>query len=31
MDDRDSAKCKKSKRRDMMGISEFVNDNRTKT
>ena len=30
MDGRNSAKCKKSKRRDMMGISEFVNDNRTK-
>ena len=30
MDGRNSAKCQKSKRRDMMGISKFVNDNKTK-
>ena len=30
MDGRNSAKCQKFKRRDMIGISEFVNDNRTK-
>ena len=30
MDDLDSAKCQKSRRRDMMGIIKIVNDNRTK-
>ena len=30
MDDRDSVKCRKSKLRDMIGIIEMFNDNRTK-
>ena len=30
MDGLDSAKCQKSRRRDMMGIIKIVNDNRTK-
>ena len=30
MDDLDSAKCQKSKRRDMIGIFEMFNDNETK-
>ena len=30
MNGRDSAKCRKSKLRDMIGIIGFVNDNRTK-
>ena len=30
MDGRDSAKCQKSKLRDMIGIIEMFNDNRTK-
>ena len=30
MDGRDSAKCRKSKLRDMIGIIEMFNDNRTK-
>ena len=30
MDGLDSAKCKKSRRRDMMGILEMFNDNETK-
>ena len=30
MDGRDSAKCQKSKLRDMIGIIEMLNDNRTK-
>ena len=30
MDGRDSAKCRKSKLRDMIGTIGFVNDNRTK-
>ena len=30
IDSLDSAKCQKSKRRDMMGIIKIVNDNRTK-
>ena len=30
MDGRDSAKCQKSKLRDMIGIIGIVNDNRTK-
>ena len=29
-DDLDSAKCQKSRRRDMIGIYGFVNDNKTK-
>ena len=30
MDDLDSAKCQKSRRRDIMGILEMFNDNETK-
>ena len=30
MDNRDSAKCKKSKLRDMIGLIEMLNDNGTK-
>ena len=30
MDDLDSAKCKKSRRMDIMGIIRIVNDNTTK-
>ena len=30
IDSLDSAKCQKSRRRDMMGILEIVNDNKTK-
>ena len=30
MDDRDSAKCQKSKRRDTEGIMRMFNDNKTK-
>ena len=30
MDGLDSAKCQKSRRRDMMGIMGIVNDNKTK-
>ena len=30
MDGRDSAKCQKSKLRDMIGIIEMFNDNKTK-
>ena len=30
MDDRDCAKCQKSRRRDMMGIFGKFNDNKTK-
>ena len=30
MDDRDSAKCQKSKRRDTNGIIEFVNESKDK-
>ena len=29
-DDLDSARCQKSRRRDMMGIIKIVNDNKTK-
>ena len=31
MDGRDNAKCQKSKRRDMDGLFEILNDNETKT
>ena len=30
MDDLDSVKCQKSKKRDMMGIMEIVNEEKTK-
>ena len=30
MDDRDCAKCQKSNRRDIMGILEFVNEEKDK-